>query len=77
VILCVSVSGGRWRHAQERSRSPGYAGGIRFTGTYGVNPVLCLQGFKDVLIDNGMLVFESTEMTRLEGHTAFTRIDPS
>jgi gamma-glutamylputrescine oxidase len=51
----------------------GYAAGIRYTGTYGVNPLLCLQGFKDVLIDNGMQVFESTEVVRLEGHTAFTR----
>jgi gamma-glutamylputrescine oxidase len=51
----------------------GYTAGIRYTGTYGVNPLLCLQGFKDVLIDNGMQVFESTEVIRLEGHTAFTR----
>lgn len=51
----------------------GYAAGIRYTGTYGVNPLLCLQGFKDVLIDNDMQVFESTEVVRLEGHTAFTR----
>jgi gamma-glutamylputrescine oxidase len=51
----------------------GYAAGIRYTGTYGVNPLLCVQGFKDVLIDNGMQVFESTEVTRIEGHTAFTR----
>ena len=51
----------------------GYAAGIRYTGTYGVNPLLCLQGFKDVLIDNGMQVFESSEAIRLEGHTAFTR----
>jgi gamma-glutamylputrescine oxidase len=51
----------------------GYAAGIRFTGTYGVNPLLCLQGYKDVLIDHGMQVFESTEVIRLEGHTGFTR----
>ena len=51
----------------------GYAAGIRYTGTYGVNPLLCLQGFKDVLIENGMQVFESTEVVRLEDHTAFTR----
>src|SRR5215203_2808610 len=51
----------------------GYAAGIRYTGTYGVNPLLCLQGYKDVLIDNGMQVFESTEVIRVEGHTAFTR----
>ena len=51
----------------------GYAAGIRYTGTYGVNPLLCLQGYKDVLIDNGMQVFESAEVIRLEDHTAFTR----
>ena len=51
----------------------GYAAGIRYTGTYGVNPLLCLQGYKDVFIDHGMQVFESTEVTRIEGHTAFTR----
>ena len=33
---------------------------------------MCLQGFKDLLIDNGMQVFESTEMERLEDHTAYT-----
>ena len=32
----------------------------------------CLQGLKDLLIDNGMQVFESTEMERLEDHTAYT-----
>ena len=51
----------------------GFTAGIRYTGTYGVNPLLCLQGFKDVLIDNGTQVFERTEMTRIEDHTAFTR----
>jgi gamma-glutamylputrescine oxidase len=50
----------------------GFTAGIRYTGTYGVNPLLCLQGLKDVLIDNGMQVFESTELLRLEDHTAYT-----
>lgn len=49
-----------------------YTAGIRYTGTYGINPLHCLQGFKDVFIENGMQVFESTEMKRLEGHTAYT-----
>jgi gamma-glutamylputrescine oxidase len=53
--------------------SEGYSAGIRYGGTYGINPLLCLQGFKDVLIDNGMQVFESTELERIEDHTAFTR----
>jgi gamma-glutamylputrescine oxidase len=51
----------------------GYSGGIRYGGTYGFNPLLCLQGFKDVFIDHGMEVFESTELERIEDHTAHTR----
>lgn len=49
-----------------------YTAGIRYGGTYGINPLQCLQGFKDVLIDDGMQVFESTEMERLEDHTVYT-----
>ena len=49
--------------------SEGYTAGIRYGGTYGINPLQCLQGFKDVLVDNGMQVFESTAMKRLEDHT--------
>ncbi len=49
-----------------------FTGGIRYTGTYGVNPLLCVQGFKDILLQHGMQVFESTAMERLEGHTVYT-----
>ena len=49
-----------------------YSGGIRYAGTYGINPLLCVQGFKDVLIDHGLEVYESTAMERLEGHTVHT-----
>jgi gamma-glutamylputrescine oxidase len=49
-----------------------FTAGIRYTGTYGINPLVCLQGFKDLFIDNGMQVFESTEMLRLEDHTVYT-----
>src|SRR5262245_16747843 len=50
----------------------GYTAGIRYGATYGVNPLMCLQSLKDLLIENGMQVFESTEMERLEDHTAYT-----
>ena len=33
---------------------------------------MCLQSLKDLLVDSGMQVFESTEMERLEDHTAYT-----
>ncbi len=50
----------------------GYTAGIRYGGTYGINPLRFLQGFKDVLVDNGMQIFESTAMERLDDHTAYT-----
>ena len=52
--------------------SEGYTAGIRYGGTYGINPLQCLQGFKDLLIDDGMQIYESTAMKRLEGHTVYT-----
>jgi len=52
--------------------SEGYTAGIRYGGTYGINPLQCLQGIKDVLIDDGMQIYESTAMKRLEGHTVYT-----
>jgi gamma-glutamylputrescine oxidase len=50
----------------------GYTAAIRYGGTYGINPLRFLQGLKGVLIENGMQIFESTEMERLERHTAYT-----
>ena len=50
----------------------GYTAGIRYGGTYGINPLMCLQGFKDLAVESGMQIFESTAMVRLEDHTAYT-----
>jgi gamma-glutamylputrescine oxidase len=50
-----------------------YTAGIRYGGTYGINPLLTLQGFKNVLVDDGMQIFESTNMERIEDHTVYTR----
>jgi gamma-glutamylputrescine oxidase len=49
-----------------------YTAGIRYGGTYGINPLQCLQGFKDILVDDGMQIYESTAMKRLDGHTVYT-----
>ena len=49
-----------------------YTAGIRYGGTYGINPLATLQGLKNLLIENGMQVFESTNMERLEDHTVYT-----
>ena len=49
-----------------------YTAGIRYGGTYGINPLATLQGFKNLLVENGMQVYESTAMERLEDHTVYT-----
>jgi len=49
-----------------------YTAGIRYGGTYGINPLATLQGLKNLLVEAGMQVYESTEMERLEDHTAYT-----
>ena len=50
----------------------GYSGALGYPGTYGVNPLACVQGFKKVLLADGMRVFEKSELLKLEGHTAHT-----
>jgi len=50
----------------------GFSAGIRYGGTYGINPLACLQAFKNLLVDHGMQIYESTEMERLEDHTVYT-----
>jgi len=49
-----------------------YTAGIRYGGTYGINPLATLQGFKNLLVENGMQIYESTAMERLEDHTVYT-----
>ena len=49
-----------------------FSAGIRYSGTYGFNPLLAVQGFKDLFIDQGMQIFESTAMERIEDHTVYT-----
>ncbi len=57
---------------RQSSGAQGYAAAIRYGGTYGINPLRFLQGLKDVLVDSGMQIFESTQMERLDDHTAYT-----
>jgi gamma-glutamylputrescine oxidase len=49
-----------------------YTAGIRYGATYGINPLATLQGLKNLVVEHGMQVYESTEMERLEDHTAYT-----
>ncbi|MFM2207957.1 MAG: hypothetical protein RL213_1932 [Bacteroidota bacterium] len=50
----------------------GFTGGIRYDDTFGFNPIQYLQGMKNVLIESGVRVFESTEVNKIDGHIAYT-----
>ncbi|WP_166286662.1 FAD-binding oxidoreductase, partial [Candidatus Nitrosotalea sp. FS] len=54
--------------------SDAYSGAIRYSGTYGVNPLLYAQGIKQVLLDNGIEIFESSEVLYWKGHTVYTHL---
>ncbi|MBI4209029.1 MAG: FAD-binding oxidoreductase [Deltaproteobacteria bacterium] len=51
-----------------------YAGGVRYPGTYAINPLLYAQGVKRVLIDQGVEIHEASEVTGIKDHTAFTHL---
>lgn len=52
----------------------GYTAGVRYRGTYGINPMLYAQELKSRLRSLGVKIFESAEITRIDGHTAFTHL---
>lgn len=52
----------------------GYTGGVLYTGTYGINPLLYSQALKHQLTELGVKVYEGTEVTEIKGHTAHTHL---
>ena len=52
----------------------GYTAAIQYSGTYGINPMLYAQELKDFLGKQGARIYESTEVMRIEDHTAFTHL---
>lgn len=54
--------------------SNAYSSAIRYTGTYGVNPLLYAQGMKRVLLEKGVEIFESSEVLSWEGNTVRTHL---
>lgn len=52
----------------------GYVGGTRYGGTHGINPLLFAQGLKNALVKKGVQIYESTEVERINGNTAFTHL---
>lgn len=51
-----------------------YYGGIRYPGTYGINPLLYAQGLKRVLLELGVRIHESTEARSWDDHTVRTHL---
>ncbi len=51
-----------------------YYGGVRYPGTYSINPLLYSQGLKKILVDNGVLIYEASEVKELGGHVVKTHL---
>jgi gamma-glutamylputrescine oxidase len=54
--------------------STGYHGGVRYPGTFGINPLLYAQGLKKVLLDRGVKIYESSEVKSVSDHTVQTHL---
>lgn len=49
-----------------------YYGGVRYPGTFGIIPYLYCQQLKDILIKQGIQIFENTKVIKLDGHSLLT-----
>jgi gamma-glutamylputrescine oxidase len=54
--------------------SDGYTAAIRYQDTYGVDALRYAQGAKRVLLENGVDIYESSEVTGFSDHTATTHM---
>ncbi|HVA98277.1 MAG TPA: FAD-binding oxidoreductase [Bacteroidia bacterium] len=54
--------------------SAAYAGGVRYSGTFGINPLLYAQGMKSVLINHGVKIYEASEVREIKGNTVKTHL---
>ncbi len=50
----------------------GYTPAVRYSDTYGIDALQYAQGMKEVLLQDGVRVFESTEVREVNDHTART-----
>lgn len=62
------------RELKKVNAGKGYSRGIRYGGTYGINPLLYAQELKAVLLEGGVAIFESTEVMGIQGHQAKTHL---
>jgi gamma-glutamylputrescine oxidase len=53
-------------------KSEGFLGAVRYNDTYGINCLQYLQGMKSVLIENGIEIYENTEVHSINQNIAYT-----
>lgn len=51
-----------------------YSSAISYSGTYGINPLQYSQEIKQVLLDNGVKIFESSEVIGIDGNNVLTHL---
>ncbi|PCI39720.1 MAG: hypothetical protein COB53_02840 [Elusimicrobia bacterium] len=56
----------------EAMNSTGYYAGVRYPGTFSLNPLLYSQGVKRGLLELGCTIHEASTVTRIDGHTVYT-----
>jgi gamma-glutamylputrescine oxidase len=54
--------------------SESYSGGVRYPDTYGVNALLYSQGMKKILLENGIEIYEASEVLSVHEHRAETHL---
>lgn len=54
--------------------SDGFSGAVRYKDTYGINALLYCQGMKNVLIKNGIEIYEATEALSTSDHCVKTHL---
>lgn len=54
--------------------SNGYTGAVRYKGTYGVDALLYCQGMKKLLLDNGIEIYEASEVLSVKDHSVRTHL---
>lgn len=51
-----------------------YSGAVRYPGTYGIDALRYCQGIKKVLLENGIEIYEASEVLSLKDHVAYTHL---
>ncbi|OJV25631.1 MAG: hypothetical protein BGO32_01065 [Bacteroidetes bacterium 37-13] len=54
--------------------SQAYSGAVRYKETYGIDALRYCQGMKKVLLENGIEIYEATEVLSVKDHCATTHL---